>query len=95
MKCCVGVMRLTLHLPHSHSLKERRSAVNSIKERARGRCNVSINEEAEDSWQIANLAFACVADTEHSVESQFRVIRDIIEHDDRVMMLHPEIEYYV
>lgn len=95
MKCCVGVMTVTVHLPHSHSLKDRRSAVNSLKERIRNRCNVSVCEEAGETWQIANLAFACVADSEPAAEAMFRSIREIAESDDRVLLLNPRIEYYV
>jgi uncharacterized protein YlxP (DUF503 family) len=95
VKCCVGVMTCTLHLPHSHSLKDRRSAINSIKERARSKCNVSVSEEAGETWQIANMAFACVADSERSVEAQFRLIRELIEQDERVLMFDPRVEYYV
>jgi len=95
MKCCAGVMTVTLHLPHSHSLKERRSVVNSVKERVRNKCNVSIHEEAGEGWQICNLAVACVADTESHVEHQFRTVREIMEQDTRLILLNPKIEYYV
>ncbi len=95
MKCCAGVMAVTLHLPHSHSLKERRSVVNSVKERVRNKCNVSIYEEAGEGWQICNLAVSCVADTESHVEQQFRMAREIMEQDTRLILLNPKIEYYV
>lgn len=95
MKFCVGVMAVTLHIPHSHSLKERRSVVSSVKIRVRNKCNVSIHEETSEGWQICNLAFACVADTESNVEIQFRAVREIIEQDTRLILLNPRIEYYV
>lgn len=95
MRYCVGAMTVQLHLPHSHSLKERRSVVNSLKERIGQRFNVSVCEESSESWQIANLAFACVAQTEATVEQQFRQIRELMESDGRAMVMNPQIEYYV
>jgi hypothetical protein len=54
-----------------------------------------VSEEAGETWQIANMAFACVADSERSVEAQFRLIRELIEQDERVLMFDPRVEYYV
>ncbi|MBK6767022.1 MAG: DUF503 domain-containing protein [bacterium] len=95
MKYCVGVLTLELHLPHSHSLKERRSVVSSLKEKAAHRLNVSICEESSDSWQLVRLAFACVAQSEASVEEQFLLIRDFAEQDGRAVVINPRIEYHV
>jgi len=95
MKYCVGVMTVTLHLPASHSLKERRSAVNSLKEKISDRCNVSILEQAAETWQIAELAFAVVTETEPQAEEQFRRVRDLIDMETRVVALTPQVEYYV
>lgn len=78
-----------------HSLKDRRSAVNSIKERVRNKYNVSVSEEAGETWQIANMAFACVAVSERHVEAQFGSIRALIEEDERVLMFDPRVDYYV
>ena len=95
MKYCVGVMTVTLHLPASHSLKERRSVVNSLKEKISNRCNVSILEQGAETWQIAELAFAVVTETEPQGEEQFRRVRDLIDMETRLVALTPQVEYYV
>lgn len=95
MKYCVGVLTMELHLPHSHSLKERRSVVSSLKEKIAHRLNVSVCEESTESWQTARLAFACVAQSEASVEEQFRQIREFAAQDGRAIVIQPRIEYYV
>jgi len=58
----VGVCTLHLRLTSSHSLKEKRRIVKSIKDRVRSRFNVSIAEvDALDSWQWATIGIACVS----------------------------------
>ncbi|NUO18238.1 DUF503 domain-containing protein [bacterium] len=95
MKYCVGVLRVTLHLPHSHSLKERRSAVSSAKERLKSKFNLSIFEEPTESWQICNLAIACVGESETRVDQALRNSLNELEKDDRLSVLSPSVEYYV
>ena len=58
----VGVCTLHLRLAGSHSLKEKRRIVKSIKDRVKSRFNVSIAEvDTLDSWQRATLGVACVS----------------------------------
>ena len=53
----VGVLRLRLHIPGARSLKDKRSVVRSLKERAQSRLKVSIAEVAMlDHPQHAVLA---------------------------------------
>ena len=40
----VGVLRLTFHIPHARSLKEKRSVVRKFRDRVRARFDVSIAE---------------------------------------------------
>jgi len=43
----VGVLRLTFHIPHARSLKEKRSVVRRFRDRVRARFDVSIAEVAD------------------------------------------------
>lgn len=55
----VGVCRLTLMAPESHSLKEKRMVLRRIKDRVRERIGVVVNEVGElDNWQRAELGCA-------------------------------------
>ncbi|MBL8222124.1 MAG: DUF503 domain-containing protein, partial [Bryobacterales bacterium] len=48
----IGVLTLELHLPDSHSLKDKRSVVKGLKDRLRHRFNVSVAEiGGHDTWQ--------------------------------------------
>ena len=57
----VGICRFTLLVTGSHSLKEKRSVLRRLKDRARDR-GVTLSEVGgQDTWQRADLAFAVVA----------------------------------
>lgn len=58
----VGLCTVELYLPDGHSLKAKRQILSSLKERLRGKFNVSVAEVDEhDLWQKAVLGIACVA----------------------------------
>lgn len=72
----VGVLRVTLRLPESGSLKGKRQVVASLLKRVRNEFAVAAAEVGEgDRWQIADLAFACVSnDGRHADEVLARVL---------------------
>jgi len=58
----VGVLRLTLHLPNSGSLKSKRRIVSGLLRRIRAEYGVAAAEVGElDRWQLAELAVATVS----------------------------------
>ncbi len=58
----IGVLTLQIHVEHSHSLKEKRHVIKSVKDRLRERFNVSVAEiDHLDSWQNAVLAAVTVS----------------------------------
>lgn len=58
----IGVCTVVLEIPGSHSLKDKRRVVKSILARVKNQFNVSIAEvDANDAWQSAVLAIACVS----------------------------------
>jgi uncharacterized protein YlxP (DUF503 family) len=58
----VGVLTLELRLENSHSLKEKRHVVESLKARLRSKFNVSVAEiDYQDAWQRAAIAAVTVS----------------------------------
>ena len=58
----IGVLTLELRLEYSHSLKEKRHVVQSLKDRLRGKFNVGVAEiDHQDLWQRALVAVATVS----------------------------------
>ena len=57
----VGIYSFELFLPESHSLKEKRMVVRSVKAHLQQRLHCSIAEvDHHDVWQRARLTLACV-----------------------------------
>lgn len=57
----VGIYSFELHFPESHSLKEKRSHVRSVKAQLANRIACSIAEvDHHDVWQRSRLTLACV-----------------------------------
>ena len=58
----VGVLTLEIHVEGSHSLKEKRHVVKSLKDRLRERFNVAVAElDGRESWQRSVLAAVTVS----------------------------------
>ena len=58
----VGLLRIRLHLPAAHSLKDRRAVVRRAADRVRARFNVSVAEVGDqERWQVATLAVSAIS----------------------------------
>jgi hypothetical protein len=58
----IGVCTITLHIPESRSLKDKRRVLRSLKDRLRQEFNLSVAEVGDnDLWQRAVLGLAVVA----------------------------------
>lgn len=58
----VGILSLAFHLPHCHSLKEKRSLIKPITVRLHKEFNISVVEYGhQDAWQSCELLIACAA----------------------------------
>jgi uncharacterized protein YlxP (DUF503 family) len=73
----VGVIRLTVVIDQSHSLKEKRMVIRRIKDRVRERVGVAVNEVGEhERWQLAELGCAATsADRPKVLEILDEVVR--------------------
>ena len=76
----VGISRITLMIPESHSLKEKRMVLRRIKDRVRQKFNAAIAEVGDnDTWQSSQIGFAVVANDKRFVESMVANIVSFIE----------------
>ena len=75
----VGILRLSLHIPHASSLKEKRHALRKIIDRVRARFNVSCSEVGDgDLWQRASVGVACVSNDHSFVNEQLdKVVQEV------------------
>lgn len=74
----VGVLILELRIEDSHSLKDKRHYVKSLKDRLRAKFNVSVSEiDHQDLWQRGLIAIATVSgDQAHAEQVLQNVERD-------------------
>ncbi len=78
----VGVIEVSLLIRGSHSLKDKRRVVKSIKDRVRARMNVAISEvDSQELRQRADLGAVTVSSSRTHAES---VLRDVLKVIDRV-----------
>ena len=73
----VGACRITLHLPASQSLKDKRSTVKSVLARLHREMNVAAAEvDTLDLWQIATIGVVCVSNSAaHADEVLAKAVR--------------------
>lgn len=82
----VGVLTIELFIAESQSLKDKRQVLHSLKDRLRGKFNVSVAEvDAQDLWQKAVLGLACVANESSHVNQ-------VLEQALNVMRGTPAVE---
>ncbi|MDE2322344.1 MAG: DUF503 domain-containing protein [candidate division NC10 bacterium] len=89
----VGTCRVELRLAGNNSLKGKRRVVKSIKDRIRGRFNVSVAEvDRLDEWQRATLGIACVSNSSRLVDEILTKVVNLIEADADALILDYEID---
>lgn len=76
----VGVCTVELFIPESQSLKDKRQVLHSLKDRLRGKFNLSVAEvDGQDLWQKAVLGMACVANENGHVEQVLEQALNVIK----------------
>ncbi len=85
----VAISRLDIHIPDSHSLKEKRQVARSLTTRIRNRFNVAVAEEPNDaSWQRLTLVLCSVSNNApHSQQTLANV-------SDFVQRVRPDLELF-
>lgn len=82
----VAALTVELHLPASHSLKDKRAVVKPILEGCRHRFGVAAAEvEWQELWQRAALGVAAVSSTVQQVTS-------VLDAVERFVWSFPEVE---
>lgn len=91
----VGVCKLTLHLPESSSLKDKRQVARSLTDRIRNRFNVAV-AEVEDAAlrQRLTLGITCVSNERGHADAMLSGVLNFIEesrHDVEMLDIQSEI----
>ena len=83
----VGTLTVTLQVPDSTSLKDKRHVVRSLTARLRQTFNVAVAEvDHQDLWQSAVIGVVCVSsDGRHADEMMQKVLRFIDGNADALV----------
>jgi len=90
----VGLLTLEIHLPYSHSLKEKRAVLRKLRDRLRSRFNIAVAElDHRDVWQAATLGVVSVSDSQQLLDA---VLQDVLREAERILGddVHHEIEFF-
>lgn len=80
MPALIGVCRLSLRLPESHSLKDKRQVIRSLRARLRDTYSVSVAETGgQDKWQSAELLVAYATGDARHADEVLSKVADFVE----------------
>lgn len=90
----LGSLSIQLLMPTSHSLKEKRAIVNSLKERMRSKLNVAVSEiNNSEKWQSANLIIVTVSDDISIADNTLQECIRIAETKADCVILNADIQW--
>ncbi len=88
------MLTFELRLEHSHSLKEKRQVVKSLKDRLRSRFNVAVAEIAEqEMWQRAVLAAVTVSSDRKTAEEVLQRVEEDASGMLGPMLVRADLEW--
>ena len=83
----VASVRIELHLPYAHSLKEKRAVLNRIKDRMKNTGAAVAEVDHLELWQRAALGVAVVAGEAGTLGGRLAVLREIVQRHEQVQVL--------
>lgn len=90
----IGVITIELRLDDSHSLKDKRQVVKSLKDRLHQKFNVSVAEiDFQDLWQRAMLAAVTVSGEQHHAEEVLQAVERETAHLVGPMLVSAQLEW--
>jgi len=90
----IGVLTLELRLDESHSLKDKRQVVKSLKDRLHQKFNVSVAEiDFQELWQRALLAAVTVSSEQHHAEEVLNAVERETVHLVGPMLVAANLEW--
>ena len=90
----IGLVTASISIPESHSLKDKRSVLRSLKDRILNQMNVSVAEVGrQDAWQFAELAFVTVAAESETVQGRISELSRMLHANPRYVLLSLNTEF--
>ena len=78
----IALLTLDIHIPHAHSLKDKRMILRSLRDRLRSKFNVSVAEvDHQDLWQRSQLSVVTVGPDEGFLQ---KLLQEASEEAERI-----------
>ncbi|MDD3655574.1 MAG: DUF503 domain-containing protein [Atribacterota bacterium] len=88
----VGICEIIIYLPNSHSLKDKRSILESYKASLRKKYNISIAEiDQKNIWKKSIMGIVCISDNRGAIDHIFQKIIRITENHSEIQLLNYRI----
>lgn len=85
--------QIDLHVENTHSLKEKRRIIKSIKDRIRNQYNIAVCEYGDLSlWQRSQLGLVSCSNEKNAAESNLKTAVEMIRHSPGVTIIDYRIE---
>lgn len=91
----IGFLSLEIYIPYSHSLKEKRKRLSSLRNRLKNRYNVAFAElDYHQKWQRTTIGMVTLNNQKKIIESLFsKIIADTEKNIDGHIIEH-QIHYF-
>lgn len=91
----VGLLILDIHLPYSHSLKEKRKRMLGFKDRLKNKYNVAFAElDFQDKWQRTLIGIVTLNSQKKIIDQMFQKITSEFQENIDGEILSQNIHYY-
>jgi uncharacterized protein len=95
MPAAVGLLTFEIRIEHSHSLKDKRQVVKSLKDRLRSRFNVAVAETGEqEMWQRAIVSAVTVSSDRKAAEESLQRVEADASGLLGPMLVRSEVEWF-
>lgn len=75
----VLLITLSLQIPNSHSLKDKRRQIKSLKDKLSNRFNASVAEiDLLDNWQKASMGVCMISIDRNYLEKQYSLVETLV-----------------
>ena len=89
----IGIIQFQLRMADSHSLKDKRMVLKSIKDRLRQRFNIAVAEIGDqDLWQSSLLGAAAIGNDKRYVNGLLTQVENWIERNGNVELVSSQME---
>ena len=86
---------IDIHISHSHSLKEKRRVLNSLKDKIRSKFSASVAEVGDsEKWQRAVLGISIVNNSKSYLRKFQQEIMTLIETTGEAEVLESQLEFF-